>query len=155
MTLAATLTTRQIAETISLGEASCFMHGPTFMANPVACAVANANLDLLTQNHWQQQVQNIETHLWQALSPLKEQQIVADVRVLGAIGVVEMKEMINVAEVQRKFVAQGVWIRPFGKLIYLMPPYIIQPTQLQQLTDAIIAILKFIQDRTYSAYPIE
>ncbi len=155
MTLAATLTTRQIAETISLGEARCFMHGPTFMANPLACSVANANLDLLAQNHWQQQVKAIETQLWQALSPLKEQQTVADVRVLGAIGVVEMKERVNIAEVQREFVAQGVWIRPFGKLIYLMPPYIIQPPQLRQLTDAIVTILKRVEGKAYSAYRVE
>lgn len=141
MTLAATLTTRQLAETISNGEAGCFMHGPTFMANPLACAVATANLSLLEKNLWQGQIKNIQAQLQQELFPLAKNLSVADVRILGAIGVVEMKNPVNVAMLQKEFVKKGVWIRPFGKLIYLMPPYIIKPDQLSQLTQAIYAVI--------------
>ena len=139
MTLSATITRRTVADIISQGEAGVFMHGPTFMANPLACAVAAANLDLLAQNQWQGQVAAIERQLQAALLPLRQSPTVADVRVLGAIGVVQMHAPVNMAAAQAFFVNQGVWIRPFGHLVYLMPPYIISTAQLQRLTDAVAA----------------
>ena len=139
MTLSATITRRTVADIISQGEAGVFMHGPTFMANPLACAVAAANLDLLAQNQWQGQVAAIEQQLQAALLPLRQCPAVADVRVLGAIGVVQMRAPVNMAAAQAFFVNQGVWIRPFGHLVYLMPPYIISTAQLQRLTDAVAA----------------
>ena len=137
MTLSATLTTRHIADTISQGDAGCFMHGPTYMGNPLACAVANASLSLLEQGHWVNQVAQIEDQLKTELLPLKHAKSVKYLRVLGAIGVVEMVEPVNMAKLQKYFVDEGVWIRPFGQLIYIMPPYIISPEKLTKLTQAI------------------
>lgn len=137
MTLAATLTSRHIANTISQGTAGCFMHGPTFMGNPLACSVAEASLTLLEENRWQIQINAIETQLKHQLLPLSALPKVADVRVLGGIGVVEMHKPIDVAKLQGEFVKRGVWLRPFGTLIYLIPPYIIKPEPLSRLTSAV------------------
>lgn len=136
MTLAATLCTDQVASGICDGEAGVLMHGPTFMGNPLACAVANASIQLLLDGDWQQQVAAIEQQLQQELLPLKECEAVADVRVLGAIGVMEMHQPVAMAEVQQGFVDQGVWIRPFGKLVYIMPPFVIEPDDLSRVTGA-------------------
>ncbi len=141
MTLAATLTRAHIGETISRGGAGCFMHGPTFMGNPLACAVACASLDLLRQGHWQQQVSAIEAALKRGLAPCRQLEGVADVRVLGAIGVVEMTQPVRMTEIQQSFVDSGVWVRPFGKLVYVMPPYVISSEDLERLTGAICQVL--------------
>ena len=142
MTLAATLTTRLVADTVCGGEAGCFMHGPTFMANPLACAVASANLDLLAKETWQTQTAAIEMQFADLLPQLTEHAQVNAVRWLGAIGVVETHRSVNMEEIQAHFVEQGVWIRPFGRLIYLMPPYISTPSQINQMIKAIESALK-------------
>ena len=141
LSLAATLCSVDIATTISEGEAGCFMHGPTFMGNALACAVANASLDLLASNEWQKNVLNIEHYLKGNLSQLITHSRVHDVRILGAIGAVETKQAVNMSIIQQRFVELGVWIRPFGKLIYIMPPFITTNEQLEQLILAIKTVL--------------
>lgn len=137
MTMAATLCTTELAETISKGEAGVFMHGPTFMANPLACSVAIASIDLLESMKWEKRVKTIETILEEQLRPLETHPQVKAVRVLGAIGVVECQQPIVVGNIQKHFVAKGVWIRPFRNLIYVMPPFISSKADLTKLCQAI------------------
>ncbi len=141
LTLAATLCTEDVAVGVCQGEPGVFMHGPTYMGNPLACAVASASVGLIQQGQWQQQVPAIEQQLKVELAPCLSLPAVADVRVLGAIGVVECRAAVDVASIQKRFVESGVWIRPFGKLVYIMPPYVITSEQLTQLTDAIYRAL--------------
>lgn len=134
MTLAATLATDQVATGVCESDAGVFMHGPTFMGNPLACAVAGRSIELLESGHWAERVSAIETQLTRQLLPLKDLPAVADTRVLGAIGVMEMKEAVDVADTQAFFIDRGIWVRPFGKLIYIMPPYVCTSEELTQLT---------------------
>jgi adenosylmethionine-8-amino-7-oxononanoate aminotransferase len=141
MTLAATLTTDEVSQAISNGNPGVFMHGPTFMANPLACTAANTSTKLLLESPWQQNVANIEQGLIKGLAPCSQLQSVKDVRVLGAIGVVELHQAVDMKTIQPMFVDAGVWVRPFGKLVYLMPPYIINDDDLITLTAAVYQVL--------------
>ncbi|ENV58032.1 adenosylmethionine-8-amino-7-oxononanoate transaminase [Acinetobacter soli CIP 110264] len=141
MSLAATLTSKHVAEVISQGEAGVFMHGPTFMGNPLACAVAYKSTQLLIEQDWQSNIRRIETQL-QQLHSLAELDHVASVRILGAIGVVELKYNVNMRELQQRFVELGIWIRPFGKLVYIMPPYVITTHELEQLLQNMIKVVR-------------
>ncbi|HBC3367551.1 TPA: adenosylmethionine--8-amino-7-oxononanoate transaminase [Vibrio vulnificus] len=142
MTLSATLTSKHVADTVCGGEAGCFMHGPTFMGNPLACAVATASLELIEQGQWQQQTKQIESLFAELLPKLEEYDLVKNTRWLGAIGVVETHRPVNMETIQALFVEQGVWIRPFGKLIYMMPPFISEPAHIEQLVNAIETALQ-------------
>ncbi len=145
MTLAATLTTERVAEAICSGNPGLFMHGPTFMANPLACAVASANITLLCSYDWQASVLRLEAGLRQGLEPCRQRSNVADVRLLGAIGVVELHRPVDMALIQKQFVEKGVWVRPFGRLVYLMPPFIIRDEELAQLTTAVCDVVESMQ----------
>ena len=143
MSLAVTLTHDEIAATISSAEgAGCLMHGPTFMANPLACSVAVASIDVLLSSDWRQKLIAIEQQLTRELAPCAVLETVHEVRVLGAIGVVEMHEPVDLRGLSEQFVAAGIWLRPFGKLIYMMPPYVIDSEDLSLLTGALVRVLR-------------
>ncbi|EGR3364943.1 adenosylmethionine--8-amino-7-oxononanoate transaminase [Vibrio parahaemolyticus] len=142
MTLSATLASKHVADTVCGGDAGCFMHGPTFMGNPLACAVATASLELIEQGDWQQQTQQIEMLFSELLPKLEEYDLVKNTRWLGAIGVVETHRPVNMETIQALFVEHGVWIRPFSNLIYMMPPFISKPEDIEKLINAIDAALQ-------------
>lgn len=138
LTLAATLASRRVTSGIARQNKGVFMHGPTFMANPLACAVGVASLRLLLESPWRERVLAIEQDLEQMLAPCRGKESVADVRVCGAIGVVELKEPPELQALQQRFIERGVWLRPFGRLVYTMPPYIIEKEELSQICNAIV-----------------
>jgi adenosylmethionine-8-amino-7-oxononanoate aminotransferase len=142
LTLAATLTTDEVAATIDQGEPGVFMHGPTFMANPLACTAASTSIRLLMNSDWQNNISRIQAGLETGLAPCREFKQVKEVRVLGAIGVVEMQQAVNLQTIMPAFVDAGVWVRPFGKLVYLMPPFIINDDDLDTLTAAVVKVVK-------------
>lgn len=142
LSLAATLCTDEVSNAICEGEAGVFMHGPTFMANPLACAIANKSIELLLTSAWEARVQSIATQLKTELARAKASSKVKDVRVLGAIGVIETHEPVEVEKAQKFFVNQGVWIRPFKNLIYIMPPFIISNQDLTKVTKSMCDFVK-------------
>ena len=144
MTLAATLASSEIAETISSSHPHVFMHGPTFMANPLACAVALASVELATEPATATNVTRIERQLTEELEEARNLKSVADVRTLGAIGVIEMRTPVDIRRLQTPFTDNGIWLRPFGKLIYTMPPFIISPDELSMLTKGILSTIAIL-----------
>jgi adenosylmethionine-8-amino-7-oxononanoate aminotransferase len=139
LSMAATLCTETVADGICSGQAGVFMHGPTFMGNPLAAAISLASIDLLLESPWQHRITTLERRLAEGLAPARELPGVADVRVLGAIGVLEAREPIDVGPVQELLVGRGVWLRPFGRLLYTMPPYVLDESDADTLTSAMVA----------------
>lgn len=142
LTLSAVLTNDKVAKGISDNPPYVFMHGPTFMANPLACSIALASVDLLLSAPWQEKIKSMESRMRHYFSAAKNYSDVADVRVLGAIGVIEMKHDVNMESIMPKFIAEGIWVRPFGKLIYVMPPYIISEEELYQLCHRLLKVIR-------------
>lgn len=151
LSMAATITRRDIADIIASAEPGVFMHGPTFMANPLACAVALASTRLLLAQDWQGKVQRIEQALRTGLQAARELPQVRDVRVLGAIGVIELAAPLRLECIQQRMLQQGIWLRPFGKLVYVMPPYVINDEQLQRLCDGMLALVASLQPGDFRA----
>ena len=148
MTMAATVTSEHVASTICHSDAGAFMHGPTFMGNPLACAVASASLEIIATGAWQEQVRRIEQQLVSELAPTAEWREVREVRCLGAIGVIELHEPVDLRRLQPLFVEEGVWVRPFGRLVYLMPPFITSPEELSKLTAGTLRALRSYLNHT-------
>lgn len=142
LTLAATLTTEEISDTIDQGDPGVFMHGPTFMANPLACTAALTSIKLLLDSPWKENIKRIERGLEKGLAPCRNMDHINEVRVLGAIGVVEMNQPVEMKLITEAFINAGVWIRPFGKLVYLMPPFIISDIDLVKLTSTVTKVLE-------------
>ncbi|KFZ38811.1 adenosylmethionine-8-amino-7-oxononanoate aminotransferase [Shewanella mangrovi] len=146
ISLAATLCSDEVASGISNSPAGVFMHGPTFMANPLACAAARASLKLIATGNWQQQVSAIEAQMHRELAPARDIKQVKSVRVLGAVGVIEMHHTVDTGKLQQEFVKRGVWVRPFSRFIYIMPPYVISAEQLTALTTAMLDVAAISAD---------
>lgn len=142
VTMAAVIASTDIGETISEGSPGVFMHGPTFMGNPLACSVAIASVELLLQSDWKDNIKRLEKCISEGLAPCREMAHVENVRTLGAIGVVELKQPVDMVTIQDQFVQNGVWVRPFGKLVYIMPPYTISDEDIETLTTAICKVVE-------------
>ncbi|MDH3220024.1 MAG: adenosylmethionine--8-amino-7-oxononanoate transaminase [Gammaproteobacteria bacterium] len=146
MSLAATLASGEVSDSIDRGNPGVFMHGPTFMANPLACSVANASIELLIESNWQARVAQIERQLRESLSSCVDLPQVDEVRCLGAIGVVEMRKPVDMPKITQQFVDAGVWVRPFGRLVYLMPAYVITDEELDRLCQSVIDVIRLQRD---------
>ena len=147
MTMAAMITSKNVSDTISNSEIGVLMHGPTFMANPLACSVANASLDLLQESSWEENVKRIETIFTKELTVAKELSLVKDIRNIGAIGVIELKDNFYAQEIQDYCVKNGVWIRPFGRLIYSIVAYTIKDEDLEKIVKTMIEAIKSIEKK--------
>ncbi|WP_309073735.1 adenosylmethionine--8-amino-7-oxononanoate transaminase [Paenarthrobacter sp.] len=151
LTLAATLCTGEVARTVSAGEAGALLHGPTFMANPLACAAANASLGILATGAWREDVARVGAGLAAGLAPALKLDAVTDVRTLGAVGVIELRDAVDIAAVTRAAVERGVWVRPFRNLVYAMPPYISSATEVGVMASAMVAAVEETSEQRVAA----